>query len=344
MDAARTIREQQCTRLGPWRVTSELCNHPRMYFAEHTSLDCSAILKVLPAGASWRKRLQFLLEASVAAGHTGRIVRTLDVFEYGGCLVAVVERPYGRLLSWSRAPLATAYAVDVCIAIAEALASMHERGVINGAIRTNAIIVTGQRDETSARLLDLGFCLSVGQVPTAAVLNAAHSMPPEDQRGQGVSTRTDTYGLGLLCFELLTGHPWSMSPTDFLPDATPPRLAHLVRRCLSLTPAHRPASMLEIANELEWIRVDLRDRREAHAPAPVATSSARVDRQDPSPQWEWFVEDGASLSEVQQASLDPYVPDSRARWSTMLAIAVLTAVATAAMFALIATGLGTVGL
>ena len=98
-------------------------------------------------------------------------------------------------------------------------------------------------------------------------------MSPEQARGLPVDARSDIFALGVVFYEMLTGHrPFTGdTPTDVLSsiikDAPPaistiragiPReLARIVRRCLVKEPSRRSQSALDIRNDLEELKREI---------------------------------------------------------------------------------------
>ena len=96
-------------------------------------------------------------------------------------------------------------------------------------------------------------------------------MAPEQIRGAAVDIRADVYSYGCVVHELITGKPpfTGVNTNELLNKhlkATPPALdrlddnitpdfANLVRRCLSKSPAERPASVEEFRIEFQGMRV-----------------------------------------------------------------------------------------
>jgi len=110
-------------------------------------------------------------------------------------------------------------------------------------------------------------------------------MAPEQARGQGerIDPRTDVFGLGAVCYHLLTGHPPHQAANrDLLLEAAkggdivPPRqvtptvpaaLEAICLRCLAADPVNRFQSAAELAQALDrW----LRRRRRWAIPAGIA--------------------------------------------------------------------------
>ena len=108
---------------------------------------------------------------------------------------------------WCRARgLAVRERVDRFVAVCDAVQHAHEHLVAHGDLRPSNILVPG---DASLKLLDCGMAAllrsETGPGETAAAVHP--SMSPEQARGEALTTASDVYGLGILLYTLLTGHP-----------------------------------------------------------------------------------------------------------------------------------------
>lgn len=325
-------------QIGSWVLLQELQRHPAqwLYKARHCSVERVALLKVLPpeTARDQSMRAQFLLEARIAAANPGRLLQAYDVFEWESCLAAVMEWPRGEVLSKFPQPVEVARSAAICLDVAYALTTMHREGVIHGALRSSAVLVGSGAEawRPMAKLLDLGLCLPTGQDPSA--VHGAGSLGPENARGAPVDAKSDVYGLGALCVELLTGRVWRADAEASLPARTPDRLVDLLRRCLAVDPTHRPASMAAVADELEWVRYEL-------VWGHFGTLEGRGAPQGDADFGEhagWFIEDGDTLTEDQVVSLVGYARPRARSWAALSFLAV-TLVAGAVIYAGVVLGL-----
>ena len=107
-----------------------------------------------------------------------------------------------------RLPLAEA--ADVVIQVADVLANAHAKGVVHRDLKPeNIMIRRGLRgvhakvlDFGIARLMDAGTKLTVA----GAIAGTPRYMSPEQVEGKEVDHRADIYSLGIVLYEVLTGH------------------------------------------------------------------------------------------------------------------------------------------
>ncbi|MFP4599492.1 MAG: protein kinase domain-containing protein [Persicimonas sp.] len=96
-------------------------------------------------------------------------------------------------------------AVDIAVAILEALSAVHDRGMVHRDIKPHNVLFD---EEGQAKLIDFG----IGQAEElmaadeAGHLGTVEYMAPERIDGLAVDARSDIYSVGVLLFELLCGH------------------------------------------------------------------------------------------------------------------------------------------
>lgn len=232
---------------------------------------------------------RFAQEVRVAS--TLQHPRILPVYDAGalsdGRLFMVMPVAAGRPLAelLHDGPLPLADAVLIARETAEALAYLHERGFVHRDVKPDNILV----EDGHAVLTDFGIATRIGEAPAHALEPPAVSeakrahrvialgtlpyMCPEALRGdQCLDARADTYALGIVLYEMLTG--WlpcearsaeeqlavrSNNPLPRLrarrPDV-PPALESLMRKCTEPQREHRMANAAEIARELTAIATE----------------------------------------------------------------------------------------
>lgn len=101
---------------------------------------------------------------------------------------------------------------DVCAAVAYA----HRNLIVHRDLKPGNVLVTA---DGQVKLLDFGIARILAETDdkalTAAILTPEYAAP-EQFEGRRPTTATDTYALGAILFELLTGHPpWRREGTPF---------------------------------------------------------------------------------------------------------------------------------
>jgi eukaryotic-like serine/threonine-protein kinase len=99
-------------------------------------------------------------------------------------------------------PQAIAYAIE----IARALGAAHERLIVHRDVKPQNILIGA---EGSAKITDFGIARSLteeGLTAAGRVLGTTDYVSPEQALGQPVTGQSDLYSLGVVLYEMLTGH------------------------------------------------------------------------------------------------------------------------------------------
>ena len=258
-----------------------------VYRARDSRLGRDVALKVLPAGmASNAERLaRFEHEARTVAGlNHPNIVTLYSVEDADGVRFLTMELVEGEGLDRQVTPggLPVARVVELGIAIADALAAAHEKGVVHRDLKPANVMLTQRRASEGARLRarqvrGLGRAISrPTQAATVAPLSGAGQivgtvpyMAPEQLRGEAVDSRTDLFALGILLYELATGRrPFEGATFGLISSAilrdtptslsgiradAPADLQRIVARCLEKEPGARFQTARDVGNELRRV-------------------------------------------------------------------------------------------
>ena len=262
-----------------------------VYLAADEKLSRRAALKVvLPEFSDDKSRIhRFLRESRMAASLSHpNIVTIFEVGEHEGLTFLAMEYIEGKSLRQrlGEGPLDLRLALLIARQVVEALAASHSAGVIHRDIKPENVMLG---DNGAVKVLDFGlarqdpslspFDSSAGSSsedsPTVshlslagAVIGTLRYMSPEQIRGAKVGPRSDLFGVGIVMYEMLSGHPPFEAPTwaDFVRDllssdpkplahwvALPPEVERVVSKCLAKDPDLRYQSARELAIELAWL-------------------------------------------------------------------------------------------
>lgn len=159
----------------------------------------------------------------------------------------------GRYLRM-RGKLTAKEALEVLEPLGEALAFVHDQGIVHRDLKTTNVLVPNEGGPAALKLLDFGIARFVQSEPgatsltaTRARLGTATSMAPEQIRGEKVDLRCDVYALGILAYTLISGRRPFSSPDELevqrmhIEEPLPPisrfapvsaHVEQVVRRCL----------------------------------------------------------------------------------------------------------------
>jgi serine/threonine protein kinase len=157
---------------------------------------------------------RFRREARAAAAlEHPNACRLYEVGEHEGETFLVMELLEGELLSerLQRGALPLDEALEILRPLMDAVSALHRAGLVHRDLKPANVILT----EQGVKLLDFGLARHTRQdaAVTAPSLTMAGSvagtlryMAPEQLTGDPVDERTDVFALGVLFFEMLTGH------------------------------------------------------------------------------------------------------------------------------------------
>ncbi len=239
-----------------------------VYRADDIKLGQTVALKFLsPLFAfdpHWLGRLH--TEVRIARGVTHpNVCRVYDIAEAESGTFVSMEYIDGEDLSMllrriGRLPRRKA--TEVARQLCEALSAAHDCGVVHRDIKPANIMIDGRG---RARITDFGIAASIdSSQKKASAAGTPGYMAPEQHLGEPATTRSDIYSLGLVLYELFTGHrpfgepvlpgdpaggPLATPPTQFVPDLDR-SIEDLLLRCLNPDPEGRPASARELMESL----------------------------------------------------------------------------------------------
>jgi serine/threonine protein kinase len=151
----------------------------------------------------------------------------------------------------ARGPLPADRVMTIARGLADALAYLHERGVVHRDVKPANVFVD---DDDAVRLTDFGIARVVGAASLTATgftMGTARYLAPEQLEGGAVTPAVDVYALGLMMIECLSGEPaFAGTHAEIasarlvrdpeLPLSTPARWRALLEAMTSRDPALRP--------------------------------------------------------------------------------------------------------
>jgi serine/threonine-protein kinase PpkA len=185
-----------------------------VYLAVQQSLEREVALKImsdrLVSDESFRKR--FLKEGKIIAQlHHPRIV-TIHDFGFSGDIYYICQEylPGGTLADEIQHGIEIPRALFVVKGIADALDYAHSRGFVHRDIKPQNILFRNDRLRSPV-LTDFGIAKAITPEDTKlTIVNAFCGSPayasPEQAKGLELDGRSDIYSLGILIFQMLSGH------------------------------------------------------------------------------------------------------------------------------------------
>jgi serine/threonine protein kinase/Tfp pilus assembly protein PilF len=281
-----------------------------VYLAEDTRLKRRVALKLLPANftADTNRLRRFEQEARAASAlNHPNIITIHEIGEIEEVHYLLTEFIDGETLRQRlmKARLEISPALDVSLQVASALAAAHEAGIVHRDIKPENIMLRG---DGLVKVLDFGLAkLTEAATPSVSeeastavmlsteagvVMGTAGYMSPEQARGQKVDARSDIFSLGVVLYEMITGHaPFDGATSSdviaailkieppplghYLPEA-PGELERIVTKALRKDREERYQTIKDLLVDLKRLRQELEVR--AKEPA-IASAEVTEERQ-----------------------------------------------------------------
>src|SRR5437773_2226302 len=230
--AARIIENGQANLLvgrtiGHYKLSERIGNGGmgEVYLATDMTAGRKAALKLLPIrfteDANRLKRFQQEAHAVVGLNHPN-ILTVYEIGEDHSTHYIASELIEGETLRQRlmRGRMEVGEAVDVAIQVASALAAAHETGIVHRDIKPENIML---RPDGYVKVLDFGIAklaesafaeatadgtgsMTLAETNLGSILGTARYMSPEQAYGEHVDQSTDIWSLGVVLYEMVTGH------------------------------------------------------------------------------------------------------------------------------------------
>src|SRR5688500_11395869 len=198
-----------------------------VYRARHVLIDRVVAVKLIRPDLRGETHLRAWMLREARAANRVDHAHIIDIHDIGetddGELYLVMEYLVGTPLSTelARGPLPLARGVDILEQMGAALTRAHDLGVVHRDLKSDNILLTqrgGRKD--FVKILDFGLAALAHDprlAPKGAVFGTPEYMSPEQARGEQAGPQSDLYALGVLFFEMLTGHlPFRAADRDTL--------------------------------------------------------------------------------------------------------------------------------
>ena len=272
--------------LGPYKLLEDLGEEGRwqVFLADDPRNGVPVTLKVMH-GRLWEnpeRKARFLREYRTAAMlQHPNIAAIYETGDADGYVYVAFEHVDGATLSQFLAdgPMSMAEIAYVGLALAEALAYAHERGVLHRDLEAANVQLTSQGEP---KLLNVGLPrvrvetmgMDASGMATMPILGTPSAMSPEQALGRPVDARSEVFSLGSLLYEMACGQPAfagmtaqdtiqavieaTPEPLEALRPDLPDDLAMIVERAMNKDPERRYANMSQLAADLRTFqrRVD----------------------------------------------------------------------------------------
>ena len=273
--------------VGKYRLESLIAEGGmgRIFKATHLSLGRPVAIKfILPEHATRADLVQrFFNEArAVNAIHHPHIIDIFDFVEEPDAegqtqvymVMEYLDGEDARTRMRRSGPLDPEVVVSIAVQVAETLGAAHDAGILHRDLKPDNVFLcrTGKRDDF-VKLLDFGAAKAFGSrhahnlTRPGVAIGTPEYMSPEQIANQPLDHRVDAYGLGCVCYELLTATlpfsapnvagvlalqstepPEPINQRRRQPPLVPDELAAVVMRCMEKRREDRYPDLWSVAD------------------------------------------------------------------------------------------------
>jgi serine/threonine-protein kinase len=262
---------------GRYRVATKIATGgtSTVYRGLDTRLDRPVALKVMDSRYAGDQQFltRFQLEARTVArlkdpGLVAVYDQGLDA-RHPFLVMELVEGGTLRELLSERGPMPPHAVTAVLRPVLGGLAAAHRAGLVHRDVKPENVLIS---DEGDVKIVDFGLVRAVaaaGITSTSVILGTAAYLSPEQVRDGKATPRSDVYAVGIVAYELLTGHPpfsgdsalsvayqrldADVPAPSTVIDGVPRQFDELVGRATARDPAARFADAQQMAAELDAI-------------------------------------------------------------------------------------------
>jgi eukaryotic-like serine/threonine-protein kinase len=305
-----------------------------VYQCRHKIIDKRVALKILRADLARDPEVteRFLMEAKAASAIQDEHI--ISISDFGqlpdGAAYFVMEFLEGTplaMVAGGGTPMPLPRILRIALQLSEGLGAAHQLGIVHRDLKPdNVFLIQRGKEVDFVKILDFGIAKvsssPVGRLTqVGSVFGTPHYMSPEQAAGTPLDHRGDIYSLGVMLYELATGHvPFDAEnfvgilSQQLYQDPVPPRVASphasipaefeaIILRCMAKKPERRYQSMSLLREELLALQARL-DSNELGGRKPIDAGDVSAS-----------VEGTALSTELSLASLRPR------RWPLYAAIA-----------------------
>jgi len=310
----------QPAQLGRYDVVAEIGRGAMgvVYRAVDPMLERTVAIKTinmaLDPGEMEHYEKRFTIEARAAGGlNHPNIVIIYDIGRSGDLAYMAMEFLEGRELKEliATGELATDRALEIIAQVADGLAYAHAHDVVHRDVKPANIMIL--RDGR-VKITDFGIArmrTADVRTQTGVVLGSPRYLSPEQVLGKRCDARADTFSLGVILYEMLTGQSpfngidvnslmfqivnFAPPPPSSINPALPPMIDLIIAKALAKTADERYADITEFA-------ADLRTCRQQGATGSTTTLPTAQARPAPTQVTAPFVENTIPSSRVDDRS------------------------------------------
>ncbi|MES1172095.1 MAG: protein kinase [Bacteroidota bacterium] len=207
-------------RLGRFHITAELGRGgmATVYRARDPQVGRDVAVKVMHGFFAGRVDIEarFRREANAVAAIRHPSILALYDFappageEPGYIVSELIEGPGLRQIVDTRSGrLLPEIAANITVRVAEALGAAHAAGIVHRDVKPDNVLIDTSAGRVRVVLTDFGVAHVSGMdtmTATGAVLGSPAYMSPEQARGEDVGPPSDVFSLGVMLYQLCTGH------------------------------------------------------------------------------------------------------------------------------------------